>query len=173
MEEIIDFITNGSELKLSDLNGHESNDYEKSVTEEETVIYEDDIDDNDTDDDVDNYVPLAAVLDNTQNTPSDDNTNLQHHYGWRKRDTMHGGNTFVQSFSDPPDEKRTPLQYFREFIAVKNLETVINEANIYIMQKTGKSMNTNMAEVLSLICMKVMMRIVKLPSYKLNWSAEI
>ena len=38
-------------------------------------------------------------------------------------DTMHGDNTFVQSFSDPPDEKRRALQYFGEFIADKILET--------------------------------------------------
>ena len=38
-------------------------------------------------------------------------------------DTMHGDNTFLQSFSDPPGEKRRALQYFGEFIVDKILET--------------------------------------------------
>ena len=40
------------------------------------------------------------------------------------------------------------------------------------MQKSGKSINANMGEVLSFMGMKVIMLIVKLPSYNLNWSAE-
>ena len=46
--------------------------------------------------------------------------------------------TFVQSFSDPPHQKRTPLQYFREFVAEKILETVVNETNITSCKKVAK-----------------------------------
>lgn len=46
-EENIYFITNGNKSELSDLKGHESNGDRKSVTEEETVIDEDDVGDND------------------------------------------------------------------------------------------------------------------------------
>lgn len=117
MEDIIGFFTDVNKAELRDRIVDESNDNEVSVNEEETVIDETKIDD-----DVDN-IPLAAVLDNAQNTFSDKNTNLPHHYQWRKMDTMHGDNTFVQSFSDPPDQKRRALQYFGEFIADKILET--------------------------------------------------
>ena len=111
------------EINQNCLSNYESNGDEKWATKEKTVDDEDDIDGNENFDDPDNNIPLAAVLDNAQNTFSDKNTNLPHHYQWRKMDTMHGDNTFVQSFSDPPDEKRRALQYFGEFIADKILET--------------------------------------------------
>lgn len=80
---------------------------------------------------------------------------------------MHGDNRFVQSLTDPPDKTRKPLQYCREYITDNILETVVNETDTYSMQKSGKSMNTNKGEVLSLIGFKVIVVVFKLPSYKL------
>lgn len=80
---------------------------------------------------------------------------------------MHGDNTFVQSLTDPPNKTRKQLQYFIEYITDNILETVVNETDTYSMQKSGKSMNTNKAEVLSLIGFKVIVVVFKLPSYKL------
>ena len=50
-------------------------------------------------------------------------------------DTIHGDNIFVQSFSYPSHQKRTPLPDFREFVADKILENVVNETNITSFKK--------------------------------------
>ena len=45
--------------------------------------------------------------------------------------------------------------------------------SFYTVQKTGKSTKTNIAEIMSLIGMKIMMGIVDLPSHKLYWSSNL
>ena len=54
-----------------------------------------------------------------------------------KMDTIHGDNIFVQSFSYPSHQKRTPLPDFREFVADKILENVVNETNITSFKKVA------------------------------------
>ena len=83
MKEIVHFITDGDKSEPFDLSDDESDDNEVSVTEKEAV-FEADVDDDGNDDDVDDNTPVAVVLDNTQNISSDDNTNLQHYYRWKK-----------------------------------------------------------------------------------------
>ena len=114
MEDIIGFFTDVNKTELRDRIVDESNDNEVSVNEEETVIDETKIDD-----DVDN-IPLAAVLDNTQNTSFNDNTNLHHHCKWRKRDTIHGDNAFVQSFSDPQDKKEIHCNILQNSLLIRS-----------------------------------------------------
>ena len=81
--------------------------------------------------------------------------------------------SFLEEFSEPLLENMIPLQYFLKFITTALLDIVVEQTNIYSFQTIHKSINTNCAEIMSLIGMRMKMEILQLPSYKLNRSREL
>ena len=63
--------------------------------------------------------------------------------------------------------KMALLQYFSKFITTEFSDIVLEQTNIYSFQTIHKSINTNGAEIMSLIGMSIKMEILQLPSYKL------
>ena len=61
----------------------------------------------------------------------------------------------------------TLLQYFSKFITMEFSDIVLEQTNIYSLQTIHKSVDTNGAEIMSLIGMSIKMEILQLPSYKL------
>lgn len=96
---------------------------------------------------------------------------MQHVYPRRKRDTIVRDYSFGEEFSKPPAED-TLLQYFLMFITATLLDVVVEQTNIYSFQAKHKSIDTNRAEILSLIGMMIKMGISHLPSYKSYWGRE-
>ena len=87
-------------------------------------------------------------------------------YRWRKRDTIACDHSFFEEFSEPFLEDMTPLQYFSIFITTALLDIVVEQTSIYSFQTIHKSIDTNRAEIISLIGMSIKMGTLQLPSYK-------
>ena len=72
--------------------------------------------------------------------------------------------SFLEEFSKPLLEDMTPLQYFLKFITTELLDIVVEQTNIFSFQTIHKSIDTNRADIMSLIGMSIKMRILQLPS---------
>ena len=115
-------------------------------------------------------VPLA----NLANSSSGSNIKTANRvYQWRKHDTPMADCTFQVTFTEPPEEELTPLQYFKLFFKNKILNTIVENTNLHIVQKSGTSVNTNKDEISSFIGIHILMGIVQLPNYNSHWSREL
>ena len=62
--------------------------------------------------------------------------------------------------------KMTLLLYFSKFITTEFLDILLEQTNFYSLQTIYKSIDTNCAEITSLIGMSIKMEILQLSSYK-------
>ena len=62
--------------------------------------------------------------------------------------------------------KMTLLLYFSKFITTEFLDILLEQTNFYSLQTIYKSIDTNCAEIMSLIGMSIKMEILQLSSYK-------
>ena len=76
-------------------------------------------------------------------------------------------------FSPPPVRKKTPLEYFKMFFPESLLRMIVNNTNLYSVQKNTKSVKTSIEEIKTYIGMKILMGIIKLPSYRNYWSGAL
>ena len=81
--------------------------------------------------------------------------------------------TFQGTFTEPPAEELTPLQYFKLFFKDEILNAIVENTNLYSVQKSGTSINTNKDEISSFIGIHILMGIVQLPNYKAYWTREL
>ena len=177
--DVIDFVVDGNQSEISDFSDSSDDEGGSQIVADG---YES-LDSNQSESDEDE-VPLARLANNnillaepnvsTSSVKEDiQSTAPKHNYRWRKKDTLSSDYIFVGQFSDPPLEDKTPLQYFRQFITDDIIDLVVEQTNIYSCQKSGKSINVNREELMSLMGIRMKMGIVKLPSYKLYWSQEL
>ena len=103
---------------------------------------------------------------------AEDAATEEHAFRWRKRDIPHTPAAFDNQQEDIPDNM-TPLAYFKQFWLDELTDQVVEHTNLYSVQKTGQSVNTNKNEVEQLIGMNMKMGIVHLPSYTLYWSTQM
>ena len=94
-------------------------------------------------------------------------------YRWRKHDTPVADCTFQGTFTEPREEELTPLQYFKLFLKDEILNTIVENTNLYSVQKSENSVNTNKDEISSFIGIYILMGIVQLPNHKAYWSREL
>ena len=83
-------------------------------------------------------------------------------YRWRKHDTPVADRTFQGTFTEPREEELTPLQYFKLFLKDEILNTIVENTNLYSVQKSENSVNTNKDEISSFIGIYILMGIVQL-----------
>ena len=185
MESIIDFVTNGDISDLSDLSD------EDDFSENEDVRNNEEIPEkaisNTSDDDEDDDVPLASVQralqhqqtdddqsdDNDDAGQEDDDDHAEHFYRWRKADIPVREHECLDSFSPPPEEPMTPLNYFLQLFPEKLLEEIVYHTNLYSTQKSAKSINCTTSEMKTFIGMNILMGIIKLPFYYDYWSTAL
>lgn len=168
LENIIDFVTNADDSELSDL----SEDEETSINFDEIdnslldVVSEDDksgsTNDDNSDDDDDDNVLLSSIA-----APK------KHVYRWRKNAVPVGNVDFIGQFSPPPEQLKTPFEYFSMFFPESMLRTIVENTNLYSVQKGGKNINTTLDEIKTFIGMRILMGIIKLPSYRSYWSGAL
>ena len=106
------------------------------------------------------------------NSSAEDAATEEHVFRWRKRDIPHTPAAFDNQQEDIPDNM-TPLAYFKQFWLDELTDRVVEHTNLYSVQKTGQSVNTNKNEVEQFIGMNMKMGIVHLPSYTLYWSTQM
>ena len=95
-------------------------------------------------------------------------------YLWRKtkppaRYITFLGNEFLLS----PAEELSPIQYFKQFWSNNITGKLTTETNIYLVQKSGKCIDTNGQDIERFIGIQMLMSIISLPSYQLYWSKDL
>ena len=70
------------------------------------------------------------------------------------------------------ENKWTPLTYFRKFWSHDITERLVDQTNLYSVEKTGESIRTTKKEMEKFIEVQMLMSIVKLPRYEMHWSLE-
>ena len=64
------------------------------------------------------------------------------------------------------------ITYFRKFWNNDITEWLVDQTNLYSMEKTGESFKTNKEGVEKFIGVQVLVSIVKRPRYEMYWSLE-
>ena len=166
ISDIVDFVT-ASDSALSKLSDDDS-DSEIEVPQNVLVSTAEVSSDKENEDEDD--VPLT----NLSSSSSGSNIKTTNRvYRWRKHDTPMADRTFQGTFTEPREEELTPLQYFKLFLKNKILNTIVENTNLYSVQKSGTSVNTNKDEISSFIGIQILMGIVQLPNHKAYWSREL
>ena len=164
-DDALALVQNGGLLDVSDFSDSSDEKEERQPSSEESESESDasnqdqESDVNDDNDDNEQPPPVAV--------------RPQHVYRWRKQDTLVGDFTFSISFSDPPLNVKSPLEYFCQFFTEGIIDRVVEQTNLYSVQKNGKSIATNKEEIRSLIGMLMKMSIVRMPNYLSYWSREL
>ena len=86
---------------------------------------------------------------------------------------MQCNRSFTETFNDVPEKLLSPLDYFNKFFPDSLLETVVDQTNLYSVQKSLKSVDTNVDEMTTLIGMEILMGVIKLPSHRNYWSRSL
>ena len=64
------------------------------------------------------------------------------------------------------------MTYFRKFLSHDITERLVDQTNLYSVEKTGESIRTTKEEMEKFIEVRMLMSIVKLPKYEMYWSLE-
>ena len=94
-------------------------------------------------------------------------------FRWREKNPMPVQPLFTESeFSEPPTEEKSPREYFDLIFDKLLYEIFAEQTNLYSVETTGKSVNTNKGEIEQFIGILVQMGIMKYPQYRMYWSPE-
>ena len=92
-------------------------------------------------------------------------------FRWRRKEPPIGRTVPAENeFSRPPPEELTPLEYFRLFWDKTITENIVEQTNLYSVQKNGTSINTNVNEMEQFIGVQMKMSYVSMPKYNMYWS---
>lgn len=163
--DAIDFFT-ASDSELSDLLDNESDENHILGIQMDTNDSGDLSSDSEEDD-----ISLANIA-QSYNAPSTSTPGnpAKQTYHWREVDPAAYNNNFQGVLSNPPNEAPTPLHYFYEFFNDETLKIVVDYTNIYSVQMSGFSINTNKEEITTFIRTHIMVGIIQLPNYRAYWS---
>lgn len=122
---------------------------------------------------VDDDVPLAQLVQSNgsenaamQDVPREPTRHLR----WRMTDIEEVDTSCNVSFSDPPEEEMTLYQYFKTMCEDDVIMNFVEQSNLYCVQKTGSSLDTNINEIQQFLVIHLMAGIVKMPSYTMYWA---
>ena len=96
-------------------------------------------------------------------------------YRWRNRAPPPVDSTFMGAqFSLPPQnfDEITPFQFCKTFWDNDMTLKLVNETNLYSVQKSGTSIIVTKDEMEQFLGIQMMMGIVKMPRYQCYWDAE-
>ena len=66
----------------------------------------------------------------------------------------------------------TPLKYFKQFWSDEITDLLVNQTNLYNVQKTGSSIHTTHAEIEQFIGIQMVMSVIKMPRFEMFWNNE-
>lgn len=99
-----------------------------------------------------------------------ENITRNHVFQWRKTVPPTPDTLFLDTFSPPPENDMTPLQYFKMFWDDELLTLLTEETNRYSIEVSGNCLNISIQEMEQFIGIQMQMAIVKMPNYELYWS---
>lgn len=93
----------------------------------------------------------------------------KHFYNWRKKETPTSMINHSNNFSLAPDDfdALSPADYFAKFFDDKIFRKLVEETNLYSVQKCGSNINTNLKEMQQFFGMNMLMSVVKMPKFEL------
>ena len=97
-------------------------------------------------------------------------SNQQSRYKWTNKHFDLPDVPFKGSFSDPPDDIPTPLQYFKMFLDNECIKYIAEQTNLYAMTKDGKQLCTFAKEIEQFIGILLYTGIFPCRSYGTYWS---
>lgn len=94
-------------------------------------------------------------------------------FRWRKKDYIFQDSTFTGPVDQYNNlELQTPLKYFQRYITDEIVDDIVQNTNLYSVQKTGKSVDTSRKELEMVIGMYFRMGLVKMSSVRQYWESE-
>ena len=92
-------------------------------------------------------------------------------YRWRKQSPHNVDSSFKgEEFKKTPHLEWSPRQYFNEFFNAALFKVIADQTNLYSVQITGKSINTNCDEIEQFVGILITMGVLKYPQYRMYWS---
>jgi len=126
--------------------------------------------DDDDDDDDDDDEPLAKLVGGASVQQSSKVKKKE--YAWRKGTFNSPDAVFTGEFPQPPDGICNPLEYFRQFVSTDMLTLLVENTNLYSVQKNGRSVDTDIREVEKILGIFLLMGIVRMPGVRYYWEHE-
>ena len=130
------------------------------------------MDDSETSEDSDDE-PLSSLVPQTAtNTESSSRSNRP--YRWAKKEYHPPDTSFTGPAVIPPHDQdlKSPYEYFQKFVTHDMLDNVVENTNLYSVQKSGVSTNTTRKEIEQVISMFFRMGLVRMSSVRQYWEAE-
>ncbi len=92
---------------------------------------------------------------------------------WRKKTPVEMKTAYIgEPLPEPPQDEMTTLQYFKLFFDDELIHHIVDQTNLYSVQKTGTSVNTSESELEQYLGILLMMGVIILPQYRMYWSTE-
>lgn len=95
-------------------------------------------------------------------------------FSWRKKMFETPETTFKGPCAKPPDEIHTPLEYFKNFITDDMLLLLMEQTNLYSVQKSNhlRNVNTTVKELEILIGLYLRMGLCQMPGNRAYWEND-
>lgn len=95
-------------------------------------------------------------------------------FSWRKKTFETPETTFKGPCAKPPDEIHTPLEYFKNFITDDMLLLLMEQTNLYSVQKSNhlRNVNTTVKELEILIGLYLRMGLCQMPGNRAYWEND-
>ncbi|KAK2701848.1 hypothetical protein QYM36_019514 [Artemia franciscana] len=89
---------------------------------------------------------------------------------WKKKKFGKAYKSTAPSLPVPGHDE--PINYFAEYLTEDFFEITANQTNLYSVQKTGKSIDTNAVEMKKFFGIHVAMGVFNLPQYRMYWGTR-
>jgi len=166
MKEVMDLILNSNDSDFGDSDSDDDDDVESTDPSTSSVNADDATSESESD--PEDNEPLAKLV--TSHVPV--HKVAKKVYVW-KNDTFTAPDvSFSGAKPQVPDEIMSPLHYFRQFISDEMLTALVENTNLYSVQKDGKSVETDVKEVERMIGIYLHMGIVKMPGVRYYWKTR-
>ncbi|CAH1978117.1 unnamed protein product [Acanthoscelides obtectus] len=156
-----DLITAAAETNLSENTGNVGRNHllPSEVLEEDSDGFDDE-----------DLIPLAQLR---SQVLSRANGFQMHPSHWKKQDIVVTDNNNADNVLESDDtETETSLTYFYIFFTPETITLISSQTNLYSVQVTGNSINTNDKEIQQFIGILVFMGVIEFPSYTDYWSQQ-
>ncbi|GBN29011.1 hypothetical protein AVEN_146082-1, partial [Araneus ventricosus] len=134
------------------------------------IVNEEDIDSSDSSSDEDHSTTQSSS--NTSVTEEINGKKKIERLVWKKKKMTQKTSCFQDDVSDV-SEPLSPLASFFEYLNEEFFEEVAAQTNLYSVQQSLKSMNTNAKKIIRLVGLHVWMGTLKFPQAKLYWSRNL
>ena len=145
--------------------------------EEESILFDTETSENEA-----GSVPLESDSESESysSTPSTKKTNASskkenHTWRWRAGSPPKIDTTFKgEAFSRPPEnfDEMNPIDFFRMFWTENITNLLVEQTNLYSVQKNGCSVKVTKEEIERFLGIHILMGIVKLPAFPMYWKTE-